>query len=110
VKLLYEMLEDTVLFELSRRTNVLELIVPEFIVVLNVAVTLFDTDMRIALGTGLRDVTKGELGAAAVVNVQVTGLIALPARSSAPLSVAVYVVEFARLDDGVMVTRLVVRS
>ena len=68
------------MFELLRSTNPL-VTEPEDIAVLNVAVTLFPTGTPMALGTGDREDTNGEVGAAAVVNVQASVLITLPERS-----------------------------
>src|SRR5947209_2258235 len=72
----------------------------------NVAVTVLSAGTAVAPAAGVRELTVGAAAsaAAAVVNVQVSALITLPARSWAPLKVAVYVVDGARLAPGSSVT------
>ena len=93
----------TVLFFGSLSTKLVAVIEEDCTASLNVAVTLELVITPEALGAGVSLVTVGT-GPEAVVKVQVYGLvIGSPAVSLAPLTVAVYFVEFARAALGVKV-------
>jgi hypothetical protein len=80
----------TATFDGFLSVNVVPVIVLEFIGSLNVAVTVVAVLMPLALLAGVELVTVGGVVSAAVVNDQVaSGASALPARSVAPLMMAV---------------------